>query len=182
MARSLLLSLLVRQHMALKEKFRARYPHPWLVWEAGAWNVPETLEGGNVVATQLPLTDLRDCLPAGDAMCFELVALAERGPTRLGRASTNAMVVNDATVSREHLTFSTTPDGRWQVERVQGSRPVTVDGQVLEPEQPRVLEPGMQLQVGDVRLTFHDADGFAERIGRIAHQVAAQSAAAAPPR
>lgn len=180
MARSLLLSLLVRQHMALKEKFRARYPHPWLVWEAGAWNVPETLEGGNVVATQLPLTDLRDCLPAGDAMCFELVALAERGPLRLGRASTNALLVNDATVSREQLAFSATPDEHWQVARVQGSRPVTVGGVELEPERPLVLQPGVQLQVGDVRFTFHDADGFHERIGRIAAQALAQAQTAAP--
>lgn len=177
MARALLLSLLVRQHMALKEKFRAKYPHPWLVWEAGAWNVPETVDGGNVAATRLPLTDLRDCLPAGDAMCFELVALAERGPMRLGRSPTSAMVVNDATVSRDQLSFSATPDGQWQVTRVQGSRPVTVNGAELEPEQPRVLEPGAQLQVGDVRLTFHDAEGFNARIGRIAAQAMAQAAA-----
>jgi hypothetical protein len=47
----------------------------------------------------------------------------------------------------------------------------------LEPEQPIVLRPGLQLQVGDVRLTFHDAEGFNERIGRIAAQVMAQAAA-----
>lgn len=176
MARALLLSLLVRQHMALKEKFRAKYPHPWLVWEAGAWNVPETAEGNNVAATRLPLTDLRDCLPAGDAMCFELVAMAERGPMRLGRASTNAMVVNDATVSREQLSFSATPDGQWQVTRMPGSRPVTVGGVALEPEQPTLLQPDVKLQVGDVSFTFHDADGFNERIGRIAAQAMAQAA------
>jgi len=177
MARALLLSLLVRQHMALKEKFRAKYPHPWLVWEAGAWNVPETLEG-NVAATRLPLTDLRDCLPAGDAMCFELVAMAERGPIRLGRASNNAMVVNDATVSREQLLLAPTPDEQWQVTRLPGSRPVTLEGAPMEPEQPALLRPGIQLQVGEVRLTFHDAEGFNERIGRIAAQVLAQTAAA----
>jgi FHA domain len=176
MARALLLSLLVRQHLALKEKFHAKYPHPWLVWEAGAWNVPETLEG-NVAATRLPLTDLRDCLPAGDAMCFELVAMAERGPIGLGRASHNAMVVNDATVSREQLVLTPTPDGQWQVTRLPGSRPVSLEGVSMEPEQPAVLRPGLQLQVGDVRLTFHDAEGFNERIGRIAAQVMAQAAA-----
>jgi hypothetical protein len=176
MARALLLSLLVRQQMALKEKFRAKYPHPWLVWEAGAWNVPETLEG-NVAATRLPLTDLKDCLPAGDAMCFELVALAERGPIGLGRASHNAMVVNDATVSREQLVLAPAADGQWQVTRLPGSRPVTLEGTPLEPEQPALLKPGIQLQVGDVRLTFHDAEGFNARIGRIAAQVMAQAAA-----
>lgn len=176
MARALLLSLLVRQQMALKEKFRAKYPHPWLVWEAGAWNVPETVEG-NVAATRLPMTDLRDCLPAGDAMCFELVALAERGPISLGRSSQNAMVVNDATVSREQLLLAPTPDGQWQVTRMPASRPVVLDGAPLEPEQPTVLRPGIQLHVGDVRLTFHDSEGFNERIRRIAAQVLAQAVA-----
>lgn len=175
MARALLLSLLVRQHMALKEKFRAKYPHPWLVWEAGAWNVPETTEG-NVGATRLPLTDLRDCLPAGDAMCFELVALTERGPIRLGRASHNALVVNDATVSREQLILSPLPDANWKVERVADSRPVKLEGEPLAPEGV-VLQPGAKLEVGDVRFTFHDAHGFDERIARIAAQVLAQTAA-----
>lgn len=167
--------------MALKEKFRAKYPHPWLVWEAGAWNVPEATEQ-NVAATRLPLTDLRDCLPAGDALCFELMALAERGALRLGRASQNNFVVNDATVSREHLLFIPTPDGQWWVERVAQSRPVKVNGEDLAPEQRRQLQPGTQLQVGDVRLTFHDAEGFNARVGRIAAQVAAQAAAAPPGR
>jgi hypothetical protein len=176
MARALLLSLLVRQRMALKEKFCARYPHPWLVWEAGAWNVPDALEG-NVAATRLPTSDLRDCLPAGDALCFELVALAERGPISLGRSSHNAMVVNDATVSREQLLLVPAPDGQWQVTRMPGSRPLVLDGASLTPEQPTVLRPGSQLQVGDVRLTFHDAEGFNERISRIATQILAHAAA-----
>ncbi|MCP3058774.1 FHA domain-containing protein [Myxococcus sp. K38C18041901] len=178
MARALLLSLLVRQHLALKEKFRAKYPHPWLVWEAGAWNVPETVDG-NVGATRLPLTDLKDCLPAGDAMCFELVALAERGPIRLGRASqNNALVVNDATVSREQLILTPQPDASWHVARVADARPVKLDGREL-PDAGVVLTPGARLEVGDVRLTFHDAAGFDERISRIAAQVLAQTA---PPR
>lgn len=175
MARALLLSLLVRQHMALKEKFRAKYPHPWLVWEAGAWTVPEAMEG-DVGATRLPLTDLRDCLPAGDAMCFELVALAERGPMRLGRASNNALVVNDATVSREQLILTARPHAGWHVARVPDARPVKLDGQELSNEGAE-LSPGAKLEVGDVRLTFHDAAGFDERISRIAAQVLAQTAA-----
>ncbi|CAM4340642.1 FHA domain-containing protein [Corallococcus exiguus] len=174
--RALLLSLLIRQHMALKEKFNAKYPHAWLVWEAGAWNVPEEQ---NVAATRLPMMDLRDCLPAGDALCFELMGVADRGPLKLGRASHNTFVVNDATVSREQFALHPAPDGGWKVERLAQSRPVTVNGEALEAEQPRLLSTGDELKVGDVRLTFHDAPSFHARIGRIAAQVLAQ--AATPP-
>jgi hypothetical protein len=179
MARALLLSLLVRQHLALKEKFPARYPHPWLVWEAGAWNVPET-RVQNVAATRLPEEYLRDCLPAGDAMCFELVPGTERGFLRLGRASHNSLIINDATVSREHLVLHPTVDGQWLVEALpKASSPVLVEGKRLEPEQRLLLVPDMKLALGDVRLTFHDADGFHHRIGRIAAEVAAREAARA---
>ncbi len=174
--RSLLLSLLVRQHMALKERFRARYPHPWLVWEAGAWNVPET-ERQNVAATQLPAPDLRDCLPAGDALCFELVALGQAQSTlTLGRASHNALVINDATVSREHLAVQQAPSGQWTVEALSQGSPVKLDGVPLPPGQPAPLMPGARLELGDVRLTFHDAEGFYSRLGRMAATLTAQVA------
>jgi hypothetical protein len=172
--RSLLLSLLVRQHMALKERFRARYPHPWLVWEAGAWNVPDT-DRQNIAATQLPAPDLRDCLPAGDALCFELVALGEAQSTLpLGRASHNAVVINDATVSREHLALHCSPGGQWFVEALPQASPVKLDGMPLPPGQLTPLEPGARLELGDVRLTFHDAEGFYSRLGRMAAALAAQ--------
>lgn len=177
MARALLLSLLIRQHLTLQEKFRARYPHPWLVWEAGVWNVPETRQE-NIAATRLPEEYLRDCLPAGDAMCFELVACAEHGSLRVGRASHNTLIINDATVSREHLLLHPTSDGQWWVEPLpRASSPVRLEGRRLEPEQRVPLAPGMQLELGDVHLTFHDAEGFHQRIGRIAAEVAAREAA-----
>jgi hypothetical protein len=176
--RSLLLSLLVRQHMALKDRFRARYPHPWLVWEAGAWNVPET-ERQNVAATQLPAPDLRDCLPAGDALCFELVALGEAQTTMpLGRASHNALVINDATVSRDHLALHCTPSGQWAVEALPQATPVKLDGVPLPPNQLTPLVAGARLELGDVRLTFHDSEGFFTRLGRLAATLTAQAAPA----
>ncbi len=164
--------------MALKDRFRARYPHPWLVWEAGAWNVPET-ERQNVAATQLPAPDLRDCLPAGDALCFELVSLGgAQHALPLGRASHNALVINDATVSREHLALHCEPSGQWSVEALPQTSPVKLDGVVLPPHQRTPLMPGARLELGDVRLTFHDADGFFARLGRLAATLTAQLAPA----
>ncbi len=167
MARALLLSLLVRQHLALKEKFRARYPHCWLVWEEGVWNVPENSEQ-NHGTTRLPTSELRDCLPSGDAMCFELAPGINRDVLPLGRASHNALVINDATVSREHLALHHQQDGRWMVEALPQGGPVMLGGKQLRPGQLTPLESGMQLQLGDVRLTFHDADGFHARMGHTA--------------
>lgn len=179
MARALLLSLLVRQHLALREKFRARYPHPWLVWEAGAWNVPEATEQ-NVATTHLPVDYLRDCLPSGEVMCFELAIGTERGPLKVGRSSHNALVINDATVSREHLLLHPTSEGQWLVEaQPRATSPVLLDGHKLGPEQRVALTPGSRLGLGDVCLTFHDADTFHARLGRIAAEVAAREAARA---
>jgi hypothetical protein len=173
MARALLLSLLVRQHLALKEKFRARYPHSWLVWEAGVWNVPENSEQ-NHGTTRLPTSDLRDCLPAGDAMCFELAPVTGRDTLSLGRSSHNVLVVNDATVSREHLTLHQQPDGRWMVEALAQGGPAMLNGKRLQPGQPALMETGMQLQLGDVQLTFHDAESFHTRMGHTAALLLAQ--------
>jgi hypothetical protein len=177
MARSLLVSLLVRQHLVLKERFRARYPHPWLVWEAGAWHVPET-DRQDVTATQLPASDLRDCLPAGDALCFELVPLDATGVLSLGRATHNSFVINDTTVSREHLLLRVSPDGQWRVEAMPKATPVKLDGVELEPGQATPLVPGARLELGDVRLTFHDAAGFSARLDRLAASLTAQNASA----
>lgn len=174
----MLLSLLVRQHMALKERFQARYPHPWLVWEAGAWNVPET-EIQNVAATQLPASDLRDCLPPGDALCFELVPCSDAGRVLpLGRSSHNALVINDATVSREHLTLSTGADGQWQVEALAKAGLVKLDGVMLQPGHPSRLVAGSRLELGDVRLTFHEPEGFYAHLTQLAAQLTQQLAQA----
>src|SRR5919109_5443419 len=62
MTRALLLSLLSRQCLLLKPAaFRERYPHGWLVWESGVWNVPEI--GEELGTTRVPAREIADCLP-----------------------------------------------------------------------------------------------------------------------
>ena len=174
MARSLLLSLLVRQRMALQGRFQARYPHPWLIWEAGAWNVPET-DMQNVAATRLPVSDLRDCLPPGDALCFELVPPnPAHAVLRVGRATHNEFVINDATVSREHITLSVDAAGQWRVEAHPKAGSVKLDGVLLQPGQPHPLKPGMLLELGDARLSFQEPEDFSARLGRIAARLTEQ--------
>jgi hypothetical protein len=169
--RALLQSLLVRQSLALKERFRARYPHPWLVWEPGVWSVSDAGEQ-NVATTQLPNEELRDCLPVGDdALCFELLPAMGAGALSLGRSSHNQLVVNDATVSREHLVLRADAGGGWTVERVAEAGAASVEGVPLQLGQRCALASGAALQVGEVRMTFHSAADFAERIEQSAAQV-----------
>src|SRR4051812_32130275 len=101
MTRALLLSLLSRQALMLKASgFRERYPHGWLVWEAGGWNVPDI--GEDMGNTRLPSGDMADCLPQSDVLCFELPPPAADAVIKVGRAPECDVVINDATVSREH--------------------------------------------------------------------------------
>jgi hypothetical protein len=112
-------------------------------------------------------------------MCFELAMGAERGPRKVGRSSHNALVINDATVSREHLLLHPTAEGQWLVEALPRASPVVLNSRKLEAEQRIALTPGARLGLGDVCLTFHDADTFHARLGRIAAEVAAREAARA---
>jgi pSer/pThr/pTyr-binding forkhead associated (FHA) protein len=101
-------------------------------------------------------------------MCFELAPATGRDTLTLGRSSHNVFVINDATVSREHLVLHTQPDGRWTVEVLTQGGPALLSGKQLRPGMPTPLESGMQLQLGDVRLTFHDSDSFHTRMGHTA--------------
>jgi hypothetical protein len=167
MTRPLLLSLLAQQRLVLGESFRARYPHCWLVWEAGLWNVTDTGAQDSGV-TRYPESALRDCLPAGDVLCFELAPGLARAPLPVGRASHNALVLNDATVSREHLLLRPEEQGGWRVEALPRSGPAWLGSQRLRPGECRRLEPGGQLRLGDAQLTFHDSQGFDARMAQAA--------------
>ena len=154
MVRPLLLSLLVRQSLALGERFRTRYPHAWLVWEAGVWHVPEQAEQ-DVAKTQLSAPDLQDCLPSGeDALCFELHGGAWGRAFTLGRASTNDLVVNDSTVSRELLVFTPAGKDGWRVALAPQGHTVTLNGKPLVAGEQTQLGPVGELLMGEVRLTF----------------------------
>src|SRR5688500_14207309 len=94
-------SLLVRQLMALKEPaWQAKHVTDWLIWEPGAWKVPHV--GANMASTQIAAPQLPNRPPQGDCLCFELKPAAAV-KLKIGRAPENDIVLNDATVSREHL-------------------------------------------------------------------------------
>ena len=173
-ARALLLSLLARQSVLLKENgFRQRYPHPWLVWEAGAWNVPAA--GEELGMTRFPASDMEDCLPESDVLCFELAPPAEEQTLALGRAPDCDLVVNDATVSRRHLQLGF--DGaQWWAEPFPDSARTTMNGEALETR--TVLPDGARLAVGDAELTFYTADGFVGRVQGVVDRTLKQAGTA----
>jgi hypothetical protein len=163
MVRSVLLSVLVRQHLSLRNEFAKRYPHAWLVWEAGAWSVSGDGEQ-NVAHTLPPAEDLQDCLPTGDVLCFELATAVPGQTLTLGRASQNDIVINDSTVSREHLVLTRGPSGEWIADLTSSTPQVSISGRHLVHGKLTSLRQGDVLKVGEVLMTFYDPQSFEQRI------------------
>ena len=176
-----MLSLLGRQQLMLKERFLQRYPHPWLVWEPGDWRPPAAAEidGGK---TQLPNAhdELR---PRGsDALCFELFVRAKAVTClKLGRGVECDVVINDMTVSREHLLLYF--DEKWAVENIAPEGTVSLLRTSPLPPKARVaLPPDAQLTVGGVHLSLYDSKAFFERVAVQAASSAATPFPVAPPK
>lgn len=175
MTRALLLSLLSRQCLLLKAHgFRERYPHGWLVWESGVWNVPEA--GEELGATRLPSRDIADCLPQSDVLCFELAPPEPGVRMKIGRGAENDIVINDATVSREQLQVGFEGE-RWWVQPMEGAARCEVNGIAMDREHRTPLITGVTLRIGDVRLTYHSPDSFLARVQGHAQKLAAMNAA-----
>ncbi|MBX5483037.1 MAG: FHA domain-containing protein [Myxococcaceae bacterium] len=171
-ARALLLSLLSRQRLLLKAQgFRQRYPHGWLVWEAGTWNVPHA--GEEIGTTRLPLNEIADCLPQSDVLCFE-IAPPRSGTLKLGRSPENDIVINDATVSREHLELGFEGERPWAKPLLEASE-TAVNGVPMDRIHLTPLVNGARMLVGGVALTYHSADGFEARLEAHAERLAGEA-------
>jgi hypothetical protein len=151
------------------ETFIRQHPHPWVLWEPGAWRPPGK-STTTVVALPQALGDAR----AGEALALALEGHPETPDrVRLGRAPECEIVINDGTLSGVHLLFMRESAGGWTV-RDGGSRNGTwLDGVRLEPGQPRALVSGARLQAGQVGLTFYAPE---EMIARLRSVSAARSA------
>lgn len=160
--RCVLLSVLIRQQLSLKDEFRRRYPHCWLVWEEGAWNVTPPGEQ-SLSRTMPPLDELQDCLPTGDVLAFEL-DVSKAPALTLGRSTQNDIVIDDNTVSREHLVLTCAAPDQWSVESKGSSQRLSVAGKNVVPGAPVPLRPRDVLKVGGVVLTFYDPAGFDRRL------------------
>jgi hypothetical protein len=156
MVHAYLSSLLSRQLLLLKSEFKKRYACCWLVWEPGSGSVPT----GDVVAeTQLPTGRPPQSPKTGDALCF---ALGNRSVS-VGRHPHNDVMINDATISRDHLIIGPCAGG-WAVTPASGAKPLWVSSKRVPAGVETKVKDGDEVRVGDVVLTFHDAGGLYGRI------------------
>jgi hypothetical protein len=164
--RAFLLSLLVRQFLVLREGFAQKYPFSWLVWEPGNWSAPRTRDP-DTADTQMPTGKAPTQAQNGDSLCFELVQgpVPRKQTLNVGRGSENDIVINDATVSREHVVLSLGDDGQWAARAAQATSTLLC-GVALSASAPRPLHSGDTLQMGDVLLTFYERTGFTSRLER----------------
>ena len=158
-AKALLMSYLAQQRALLqRERFVDRYRHDWLVWEPGNWVAARP----GMHSTLVPRTAATS--PAkGDALCFELAPPPPGKPLIVGRAEDCAIVLNDATVSREHL-FLTLSDDGWWATVASSSQGARLNGKRVAPGARVQLLNDVLLGLGEAVLTFCTHQGFARRV------------------
>ncbi len=161
MTRAYLLSFLAKQFIVRPHGFGARYPNAWLVWEPGSWRAPPRNPGA--AETQLPGAAQPARASPGDALCFELDPKVAKGPLRIGRAEDSELLISDATVSREHCVLRRDGD-HWYVRASASVKSMKLGGAVLIAGSEAKLQPGQQLDLGEVKLTFLDANQFVVRV------------------
>ncbi|MBM4783068.1 MAG: FHA domain-containing protein [Archangiaceae bacterium] len=145
-----MLSILHRQQLLLKDGFVIRYPLDWLVWEPGPWRPAHSVLESNLESTQQPAKEQQR--PTGtDAICFQL-KLPAQGIIKVGRATTNDLVINDLTASREQ--FALRHDANHWV-LVGPHAPMFVDGERAKDVHP--LKSGSGIVLGSVHLTLLSA-------------------------
>lgn len=153
-----MLSVLNRQYLLLESGFVRRYPWDWLVWEPGPWKPARTELESNLAATLMPSSGQPLVPTAQDAICFQLVPPAS-GQLKLGRATTNDIVINDLTASRLQLVLLHR-ESAWHLLEPRGQ--VVID-ECERPESEHTLATGMSLRLGDVRLRYLSAQAMLER-------------------
>lgn len=152
-----MLSILHRQQLLLKDGFVTRYPLDWLVWEPGPWRPAHSVLESNLESTQQPLHQQGERPVGPDAICFQL-KLPSAGLIKVGRATTNDLVINDLTASREQ--FALRRDGaEWLL--VGPHAPLYVDGERAKDVHP--LKSGSSIVLGSVELTLVSAADMAAR-------------------
>jgi hypothetical protein len=150
-----MLSLLRKRLATSGSIFAKEERDHWVVWEPGKWAVSSGFD-----PTKAPRGPTHEGL-AIDSLAFQL---KKREPIRLGRSTDCDIVINDATVSREHLTLTPVGESAWSVTSVTATGTTRVGETQLSMLQTVELKNGDRLSVGDVKLTYYDTAGLTARL------------------
>jgi hypothetical protein len=161
---SFLLSALGRRfHGSTLEQFQAVHLHDWIVWEPGVWRPPR-VDGTTMSAARLATPAPSD----GEALSMALVPRKNTpGQLTLGRAPTNDLEINDATLSQLHLLFMEGERGHWTVRDAGSKNGSWLEGVQLRAGQPATLEDGARVQAAQVCLTYYRPAGLMRRLGTL---------------
>ncbi len=163
MIQGYLLSLLTRQRALLGDRFDARYPHAWLVWEPGARQRPQTAADLEAGKTQLPARPGAMVPVGNDAVCFPLPEPTRPGNClTLGRQPDSSITIDDMSVSREHARLFVR-SSKWQLEPI-GRASTLVASVPIREGQSAPLSNGCTILVGGVTLTFYERLKLLERL------------------
>ena len=84
----------------------------------------------------------------------------------VGRASSNDVVVEDASISKLHARISVDPQGAFRIVDAKSTNGTFVDGRQLGEGESVALRPGAELRLGDVTLRIHDTKTLLEIASR----------------
>jgi hypothetical protein len=157
--RGYLISWLAKHSAGLSlEEFVRDRPEAWLVWEAGPWR--PTYKASETLAHD----GERRNPPhgGGESLVIALEQAPRKAYVALGRGPDSDILIDDATLSRLHLLFTSEPPG-WSVRDAGSTNGTTVEGARLGPD-PLPLQAGMRILAGSVRLTYYDSGGLYLRL------------------
>jgi pSer/pThr/pTyr-binding forkhead associated (FHA) protein len=138
-------------------EFATQFSGHWLVWEPGRWNAAPA----QYDLTRRPKDQAEAAAIERDTLSFHLSA---RVPLRIGRAHLCDIVINDATVSREHMVLAPSGTMGWKLKVLSSGSTTAIGGIPCAPESETELTSGAVIRVGDVNLTFCDAQGLERRL------------------
>ena len=151
------LSLLTRQLAFGEESFTRRYPHCWLVWEAGGTHAHLSDVSLSVLDTRVPDRKPAPRPTQSDSLCFALKSDGEL--LRIGRATDNELVIAEPTISRLHARLELI-SGTWHLIPVSEKRKTLVAGRVADPGEKLKLTSGVSIELGGVKFSFYEPKPF----------------------
>lgn len=97
-------------------------------------------------------------LQSEDGRGFRVELKPDSAPAYIGRASTNAIRIDDSSISRLHASIARRSNGEIVIADLGSSNGTYVNGRMLAVNEARVLNPGDVIGVGDFKLTVSNIE------------------------